>query len=267
MKIPKNIGIIGGSGQMGQWFKNFFRKKGYQVLISSRHSPLTNKELVKKSDVVLISVPIKVLVGVIKEVGPHMDKGALLMDVTSLKREAVSAMLIYSKAEVIGTHPLFGPKVDSLKGQTIVICPARTKDWLSWVKDVFKEAHLEIITPQEHDKVMAIIQALTHFFLLTFGLSLKEVPFSFETLRKYATPNFSAILERIVNLTTQNPEICASIQFDNQFYYKEVFPLYLKSLERLKKIVQDKNELAFNSLFNEVRQFFSNFSLNSLLGA
>ncbi|CAD7777149.1 hypothetical protein BLFGPEAP_01615 [Candidatus Methanoperedenaceae archaeon GB50] len=63
MKKPNIIGIIGGTGRMGQWFEAFFEKRGYEVLISSRRTPLSNKELVQKSDVVIISVPIRVTVG------------------------------------------------------------------------------------------------------------------------------------------------------------------------------------------------------------
>ena len=40
---------------------------------------------------------------------------ALIMDLTSLKKEPVEAMLKYSEAEVIGIHPLFGPRERSLR--------------------------------------------------------------------------------------------------------------------------------------------------------
>ena len=67
---------------------------------------------------VVVSVPIEVTVKVIEQVGPLMQKDALLMDLTSLKAEPVAAMLRSSVAEVIGLHPLFGPAVDTLAGHT-----------------------------------------------------------------------------------------------------------------------------------------------------
>jgi len=252
VKKPNIIGIIGGTGRMGQWFKAFFEKKGYEVLISSRHTQLSNKELAQKSDVVIISVPIRVTVEIIKEVGPYVSQEALLMDFTSLKKASVEAMLKYSHSEVIGAHPLFGPSINNLNAQTIILCPARGDAWMPWLKEVFKEAHLEITTPEKHDQIMAVIQALTHFFLLGFGTTLKEIPFSIETLMRYSTTNFQVIWERVLNLSNQNPDIYASIQFDNSFYHKEVFPSCWEALERLKKIVQAKDYNDFIRLFTEL---------------
>jgi len=252
VKKPNIIGIIGGTGRMGQWFKAFFEKKGYEVLISSRHTQLSSKELAQKSDVVIISVPIRVTVEIIKEVGPYISQEALLMDITSLKKAPVEAMLKYSHSEVIGAHPLFGPSINNLNAQTIILCPARGDTWMPWLKEVFKEAHLEITTPEKHDQIMAVIQALTHFFLLAFGTTLKEIPFSIGTLMRYSTTNFQVILERVLNLNNQNPDIYASIQFDNSFYYEQVFPSCWKALERLKKIIQDQDYNDFIHLFSEL---------------
>lgn len=122
---------------MGQWFEAFFEKRGYEVLISSRRTPLSNKELVQKSDVVIISVPIRVTVEIIKEVGPYIAPEALLMDFTSLKKASVEAMLKYSKSEVMGAHPLFGPNIESLKGQTIILCPCPWGELVALAKGSF----------------------------------------------------------------------------------------------------------------------------------
>ncbi len=253
MKIPKTIGIIGGTGRMGQWFKAFFEKKGYEVLVSGRHTALTNQALGQKSDVVIVSVPISITVDVIKEVGAYVRKEALFMDVTSLKKAPVEAMLKFSQAEVIGTHPLFGPGVKDLKGQTIVLCPARGDKWLPWVKEVFKEAHLEVTTPEEHDKIMAVIQALTHFILLSFGLTLKRLPFSSETLIRYATPTFRPLWERLLKMASQNAEIYANMQFDNVFYKEEVLPVFLKEIEALKEIVFKQDKKGFLEAFGKIK--------------
>ncbi|HDD44913.1 MAG TPA: prephenate dehydrogenase/arogenate dehydrogenase family protein [Candidatus Desulfofervidus auxilii] len=254
MKTPKTIGIIGGTGRMGQWFKDFFEKKGYEVLSASRKTTLSPQTLAEKCDVVIISVPIDVTVETIKKIGPFVRKDALLMDLTSLKKAPVEAMLKYSKAEVIGTHPLFGPGVESLNEQVIVICPARGKNWLPWVKEIFSEAKLEITTPEEHDAIMAVVQALPHFLLLAMGLTLAELPFANKAINHYATPTFQTIWERIKNLAKQNPKIYASIQFENPFYQKEVFPLLCQSIHVLKNIIENQDKKNFVEIFEKIFQ-------------
>ena len=86
------------------------------------------------------------------------------MDLTSLKKEPVKLMLENSRAEVIGCHPLFGPQLKDISGQNVILCPARGKKWMGWLKGVFKKNKMDVLeaTPEKHDKMMAIIQALNH---------------------------------------------------------------------------------------------------------
>jgi len=90
------IGIIGGTGQMGQWFKRFFEKEGHKVVIAGRKTKITPKECAAQCDVVIMSVPIDVTIKTIKEIAPLVREDALLMDLTSIKKEPVEAMLKYS---------------------------------------------------------------------------------------------------------------------------------------------------------------------------
>jgi len=87
-----------------------------------------------ESDIVLLSVPIAKTSEVIRQVAPCMRQGSLLMDVTSLKSEPMRAMIKHAPegVEVIGTHPMFGPTMPALKGQTMILTPAagRSEKWL-----------------------------------------------------------------------------------------------------------------------------------------
>ncbi len=239
---PKRIGIIGGTGRMGQWLKRFFEGASYQVLISGRKTELSSKELASLCDVVVISVPIKDTVNVIKEVGPYVRPDALMMDITSIKKGPVEAMLAYSRSEVIGTHPLFGPKTPSIKGQTVVICPARTKIWLPWLKELLlsHKARVTISTPEKHDEMMSIVQGLSYFFIIAIGLAVKESPFNLSEFLDHGTPFFRMILRKI-HFIQQNPEMFATIQFNS---YDKI-SRSLEILDGLKKIVEDHNYQKF----------------------
>ena len=73
-----------------------------------------------------LSVPIHRTEEIIREIGPAVRKGGLLMDLTSLKKAPVEAMLKYSGAEVLGVHPLFGPCEKSHHGaseEDLFRCP------------------------------------------------------------------------------------------------------------------------------------------------
>ena len=106
---------------MGRWMDRFFKKEGYPVQVSGRTSGLDLLTMAQECPVVIVGVPIGVTGEVIRTVGPYMPKESLLMDVTSLKAEPVKAMLASSSSEVIGLHPLFGPRVKTLNGHTICL--------------------------------------------------------------------------------------------------------------------------------------------------
>ena len=168
------IGIIGGTGGMGRWFADLLKNDGYTVHVSGRKTELGSDELAKICNVVVVSVPISATAEMIKRVGPLVPEGSLLMDLTSLKKEPVDLMLANSRAEVIGCHPLFGPGIDNAAGENVILCPARGRKWLGWLRNVLEKNGLVITeeTPEEHDKIMAIVQVLNHLNTISFFIYL-----------------------------------------------------------------------------------------------
>src|SRR5271157_5126526 len=170
------IGIIGGTGGMGRWFADLFQREGYPVHVWGRKSAMSITELVALCNVIVIAVPISATSAIIKRVGPLVPVDSLLMDLTSLKKEPVELMLANTKADVIGCHPLFGPGVEDATGENVILCKARGEKWFTWLKKILGKNKLIITenTPEEHDKMMAIVQVLNHLNTITFGLTLAE---------------------------------------------------------------------------------------------
>ncbi|MEK6809128.1 MAG: prephenate dehydrogenase/arogenate dehydrogenase family protein, partial [Nanoarchaeota archaeon] len=156
---PTTIAIIGGRGKMGSLFAEAFRKKDYAVLVSDEGNT-NNFQLAEQGDVVIVSVPLEYTEQVIEEIGPYVREEALLTDFTSIKKKPVAAMLEYSRAEVIGGHPLFEPSVDSFKGLDMILCPARGENYLSGYKNALESMGLKVTVTDavKHDKKMAAIQ-------------------------------------------------------------------------------------------------------------
>ena len=62
------IGIIGGKGVLGGHFATFFNDRDIKVLISDKKTQLSNIELVKKADIIIVSVPIHLTKKVIHDI-------------------------------------------------------------------------------------------------------------------------------------------------------------------------------------------------------
>ena len=101
------IGIIGGNGRFGSWFRGLFEASGFEVLVASRKTILTPKELAQRADIVIVCVSLADTVSVIREVRDSVRKDALLCDLTSVKEVPLKEMLkTKSRCGVTGIHPL-----------------------------------------------------------------------------------------------------------------------------------------------------------------
>jgi prephenate dehydrogenase len=222
--------ILGGTGETGSWFACYFSQKGFEIALwgpSGRRDIAESlgmrfaedmMEEVEESDVVLVSVPIEKTVDMIRQIAPRMRPGSLLMDVTSLKAEPMRAMLACAPegVEVLGTHPMFGPTMPGLGGQTIIMTPAegRCSKWLPRMKELFEAdgARVEILPAEEHDEIMAVVQALTHFAYIGIGAALQALDFDVERSRRFMSPVYEIMIDFVGRILDQNPELYASIQ-------------------------------------------------------
>jgi len=244
------IGIIGGRGKMGAYFAELFRKLDYKVLVSDKRTKLTNTELAKKADVVIVSVPIDKTEDVINSVASLVKKEGLIMDLTSLKEFPVRAML-KSQAAVIGLHPMFS-HTNPLPGQTVVACPERGRKWFPWIKQILKNggARVVVLKPKKHDQIMAVVQALVHFADIAFGHTIKDLKLPIKEYLNYASPASELKIAFVGRLLAQDPTLYASIQQFNPHAIKAL-KTYLNNIEKLLKIDQKKSLKSFTSYFNE----------------
>ncbi len=253
-----NIAIIGGTGEFGRVFARLFKEDGHKIVITGRD--VSKGERVSKSlgvefsndnaktasemDVVIVSVPIENTVDVIQEVAPHMQSGSLLSDFTSVKIEPCRAMKENAPegVEVIGMHPMFGPRVNSLEGQIVILTPIHGSKWEGFLKDFFNKhkARLFISTPEEQDRIMSVVQGLTHFAYITAASTIRDLEIDVRFSRRFASPIYELMLDLIARIVGQNPHLYASIQMHNPEVAR-VHEAFIKEAVRLQDIVRDKD--------------------------
>lgn len=261
----QTLGIIGGKGLMGKFFADFFRHKGFRVLISDINTKLTNRELVKKSDIVFFSVPIHLTSKIIKSVLPYTRPDQLLLDCTSLKIIPISDMM-KSEASVIGLHPMFRPSPIGLKNQTIVMCVGRAKkEQVQMVKNWFSSACAKIVemTPKKHDRLMSIIQVLLHFHTIVLGHAMRKLGVPIRETLATASPIYKLEMDMIGRIFSQDPLLYGAIEMFNP-ETKRVTTALLKETQRLAKIVLRKNLKNFADVFNKTSKFLGSFKDEAL---
>jgi len=255
------VAILGGAGGMGQWFAAFFRDNGAEVKIvdkSAKTEAIAEEigvqflntdisglpdesqiESIVDTDVLLLAVPIDLTGAVIERVGPKMRDGSLLMDITSVKKVPVELMRRVTNAgvEVLGSHPLYGPSAKSMRGQTVIFAPVRKGTLYERVYEMFERngAKIEILTAEEHDEVMSVIMGLTHFILIAFGVTLKELEFDVEQSRKFMSPMYEIITDFVGRILHQDPRLYALMQ--TNFEMGAIHTTFLACAKRLQELV------------------------------
>jgi prephenate dehydrogenase len=206
-------------------------------------------ELAARCRVVIVSVPIAATPEIIRRVGPHLPPDSLLMDFTSLKEAPVRDMLKATTAEVVGCHPLFGPDCPSLAGQNIVLCPARGDRWLGRMEGLFTKggARVTVTMPGEHDRMMALVQGLTHLNTLLIGLTLRGSGISKPTLDAFSTPVFRtkrAIVEKVFGA---RPELYAGLLAGN-LSMRGILEMYKKNLHLVESLILSGDSVGLAAL-------------------
>ncbi len=258
------IGIVGIEGAYGRWLARFFRERmGLEVIGSDPAGPdsLDPAELARRADVLLFSAPIRHTEALIRQymaLAGGSEAGRLWMDVTSIKAGPMAAMLA-SRAEVVGLHPMSAPpKSPSLKGRVTVVCEGRLQRWRPWLEQLLQalEGEYVLASAEQHDRVMALVQAMVHATHLAQAGVLRECAPGLDGLAnvmRFRSASFemdAAIASRILAL---NPAIYEDIQFGNP-HAGPVLDRLIAELERLRGLVGQGDDAA-RTAFRE--QFLS----------
>ncbi len=262
---PVTIAVIGGAGRMGGLLVRLFADLGHRVLVADLDTELSAVDAASGSDVVIVSVPIDETEQVIRSVGPHVRPKGLLMDVTSLKTAPVAAMLESTEASVVGTHPMFGPGVHTLQGQRVVLCRARGDEWADWVARMLSARGLTVTetTAEAHDRVMAVVQVLTHVQTQVFGLALARsgIPLS-ETL-PFTSPAYLLELYVAARHFAQEPALYGPIEMSNPITASITMGLS-EATREVAAILASGDRARFEAMFDEVRGYFGTFTDEAL---
>ena len=264
------VAIIGGAGKMGRWFANFLLKDGKEVVISGRNEKrlleakqqlegvevATNVEAVKSADVVLISVPIDNFGEVIEEICPYISPKQTIIDITSIKVFPVEVMHKHIKTGlVLGTHPMFGPKARSMRNQNFVLTPTNNDEraLAQKVREYLetKGARVTLMTPGEHDEMMAIVLGLSHFIGIVSADTLLSLD-KLEQTRKVAGTTYKVLLTLVEGVISADPKFYATLQMylPNM---AEIEQLFQKSSKTWADLVKNKDSQEFIQRMNALR--------------
>ena len=222
----KNIGIIGGTGNMGSCFKNAFDSLGLNVQVSDINSKDKENVLIETSDWIILTVPI------------------IANDTNDCNFEFISC------------HPLFGP-LNNLEGQNIVTIPIVSKEKHKLIIEIFKKIGLKITELKnlnEHDKYMSLIQGMTHFSHVCFTTAMKKLNPDLDKIMEICSPIYQSNISFSSRITGGDENLYTNIIMDNPVN-KKVIKLYLETAKELFEKVNKDDHKSFKENFIENRKY------------
>ncbi|KAF2731820.1 Prephenate dehydrogenase [Polyplosphaeria fusca] len=193
MEGGRSIGII-GMGDMGKMYAKRLSDAGwkvnacdmpdkYNLLVQEFQARpmveiMPNGHLVSRaSDYIIYSVEAKNIDAVVKAYGPSTKLGAIVGGQTSCKAPEIAAFEKHLPPDVsiVSCHSLHGPGVDP-RGQPLVLIKHRASDddfkFVETVLSCLGSKHVPL-TWEQHDRITADTQAVTHAAFLSMGAAWK----------------------------------------------------------------------------------------------
>jgi len=174
-------------------------------------------------------------------------------------------MCRYHKGPVLGIHPLFGPTTTSLDKQIIVVTPMRDPEAAHWLVEQLGlwGAVLVQSTPQEHDEIMEIVQALRHFATFCFGRFLFERRVHIQRTLEFSSPIYRLELGMVGRLFAQDAGLYAQIIFATK-ERRDLLKEFITSLGQHLDMLENNDTRAFIHHFHEIAEWFGPFSDQAL---
>jgi prephenate dehydrogenase len=197
-------------------------------------------------DAVCLAVPIEQVEPVASALFPHLAPETFVFDIASIKVAPVANMLAAaeSRLSVLGTHPLFGPQVASVAGETVVLC--RTDETrahhAAWLSHALSErgALLTSVDAVTHDEFMSFVQMLPHFVYLAVADTFRRAGFPLSRSFDFQTPPYRSLIAFMGRLmavrSSAQADLYASIQHHAQ--RPEVRTLFLDACGELHQLLQ-----------------------------
>ena len=204
------LGVIGGSYAMA------LTKKGYKVncitlnqkdidyalsrnMIAKGSLP-GDTSMIAEADLIVLCIYPEDCVNWIKENKKHIKPHTLITDVSGVKECIIEPIqtLLGDKAEFISAHPMAGREQSGVefsddavfKGANFIITPSKKNtpeaiDFLKELATVLGFRDISLLSPLEHDKMIAFLSQLTHCIAVTL-MTANQTP----NMEKYTGDSF-----------------------------------------------------------------------------
>lgn len=219
---------------------------------------------VADADLVVLCTPIARMASLLKDILPHLKRGAIVTDVGSVKGSVVKeleSLAASAGAHFIGSHPMAGSekmgvlasRVDLYQGATCVVTPTKKSNRraLLAVEKLWKSVGARVLrlAPEAHDQLVARSSHLPHLLaaqLVTHVLGGKASP---EQAALCATG-----FRDTTRIASGSPEMWRDIAVANRQFLAKDLEQFMGELRALHKLIRRGDEKALSRFFEQAKE-------------
>ena len=214
--------VVGGAGAVGGMLTELLQAAGAHVCVVD---PRVSGDITSiddhlaaelaAADVVVLAVPEAVALDAVGGVAAAMRPDALLVDTLSVKARIVDAVRVHA-GEALSLNPMFAPSL-GMAGRPVAAVVLRDGPRARQLLDLLTDrgARVVTVTAEQHDRLTAAMQALTHATVLAFGLALAQLGVDVAELGALAPPPHVALLSLLARVASGEAHTYWDIQSSN----------------------------------------------------
>ncbi|ODV71277.1 prephenate dehydrogenase (NADP(+)) [Cyberlindnera jadinii NRRL Y-1542] len=273
LQKTKTIGII-GLGDMGLLYARRFSQAGWTVVGCDREETyqdtvlkyseeqfkiLKNGHAVSRvSDYIIYSVEAANIKKIVQQYGPSTKLGAIVGGQTSCKAPEIEAFESYlpEDVEIISVHSLHGPKVNTTNQPLVIINHRGSEESLEFVKAVMSCLQSKVVqlTAEEHDKITADTQAVTHAAFLSMGVAWHKTQLYPWKTTKWVGGIENAKINISLRIFSNKWHVYAGLAITNPSAHKQIMQ-YAQSVTELFTLMLEGKSEELKSRIYKAKQF------------
>ncbi len=266
--VVAGLGLMGGSFSMALQNAAPVRVVGLDkdpaVLMQAlkRHAidEVCNQQLLGEADMLVLALPPRAAIEVLREVAPQLKKGAIVTDLCGVKRFIVQECTPICEAHglyFVGAHPMAGKEKSGFSqadaalfhGASFIITPSEdtpehVMDAMHALAKALGCTRLTVTTPEEHDRMIAFTSQLPHVLAGAYvqsPCSARHEGFSAGSYRD------------VSRVATVDETLWSELFAENSDLLENELEHLIARLEEFRKAIEDKDEAHMKRMIKEGR--------------
>ena len=275
--VVAGVGLIGGSLALDARKRGLVGEiigvgRGRGNLKFAQRQGVIDRYVIKETDIpedtdlLIMATPVQTTVALTKTFLPALQPGCIVSDVGSVKAEIVRGMekLLPAHIPFVAGHPIAGgeqwgaraARTGLFVGHRCILTPTKHTDSTALKKIALLwrkvGAEVEMMDPETHDRVLAIISHVPHVLVYALVNTLARTRVRGIDLKGYCAGGF----KDFTRIASSRPELWRDICLMNRSAVSKSLGDYIQSLEQLKRGIEEGRGSLLEKEFaraNEIR--------------